>query len=95
MKRYYLNKFAQNNDDHEVHVEYCSFLLSLQNRTELGIFSNCKDDIKMQKNTIRRLMDITTVQMNAILNNDTTVFHLKYNGHKQQQPLCLNNVINC
>lgn len=49
----------------------------------------------MQKNTIRRLMDVTTVQMNAIPNNNTTVFHLKYYGHKHQQPLCLNNVINC
>lgn len=35
-----------------------------------------------------RLMGVTSVQMNAIPNNSTTVFHLNYNGHKQQQPLC-------
>ncbi len=42
-----------------------------------------------------KLMGATSVQMNAIPNNYTTIFHLKYYGHKQQQPLCLNNVINC
>lgn len=49
MKNYYVNKNAQNNGDHEVHDENCSFLPSSQNRTYLGSFSNCKDAVKEAK----------------------------------------------
>lgn len=39
--RYYVNDVAQNNGDHEVHVETCRWLPSEQNRTYLGLFESC------------------------------------------------------
>ena len=41
MARYYVNKNAQNNGDHEVHKQGCKFILSDHNRLYLGDFSNC------------------------------------------------------
>lgn len=41
MKKYYVNKNAQSNGDHEVHHEACKYLPLLQNRIYLGEFSNC------------------------------------------------------
>lgn len=42
MARYYVNKNAQNNGDHEVHREGCSYMPSPANRHYLGDFSNCR-----------------------------------------------------
>lgn len=42
MKKYYVNKHAQSNGDHEVHHEDCRYLPSSDNRRYLGEFSNCK-----------------------------------------------------
>jgi hypothetical protein len=39
--RYYVNKNAQLNGDHEVHESSCSFLPNAENRIYLGDFSSC------------------------------------------------------
>jgi len=49
MARYYVNKNAQNNGDHEVHKEGCSYLPEPQNRTFLGDFDNCRDAVRESK----------------------------------------------
>jgi hypothetical protein len=41
MTRYYVNKNAQANGDHEVHKTDCSYLASVKNRQYLGSFPNC------------------------------------------------------
>lgn len=49
MKNYYVNDKVQSNGDHEVHDGDCRYLPSVQNRTYLGSFSNCKDAVKEAK----------------------------------------------
>ena len=49
MARYYVNKNAQNNGDHEVHKADCSFLPGKENRIYLGDFSNCAPAVKKAK----------------------------------------------
>ena len=46
MPRYYVNKIAQANGDHEVHKESCSFLPSASNRIYLGVFSTCQAAVR-------------------------------------------------
>ena len=50
MARYYVNKNAQANGDHEVHTASCSFLPSSENRIYLGEFSSCAGAVKAAKN---------------------------------------------
>ena len=45
MTRYYVNKNAQANGDHEVHESGCSYLPAAENRVYLGDFSNCRDAV--------------------------------------------------
>ncbi len=45
MYKYYVNKNAQANGDHEVHRADCSYLPSKENRIYLGEFSNCHQAI--------------------------------------------------
>ncbi len=42
MARYYVNKNAQSNGDHEVHKSGCSWLPNVENRYFLGDYSSCK-----------------------------------------------------
>ncbi|WP_261510433.1 hypothetical protein [Chryseobacterium paludis] len=49
MKKYYVNKNAQSNGDHEVHHEDCRYLPDTLNRKYLGMFSSCKDAVKEAK----------------------------------------------
>lgn len=49
MKKYYVNKIAQSNGDHEVHKEDCSFLPSINNRIYLGEFNNCWEAVAKAK----------------------------------------------
>lgn len=49
MMKYYVNKNAQANGDHEVHTANCSFLPKSENRLYLGEFNNCKDAIREAK----------------------------------------------
>lgn len=48
-KRYYVNKIAQRNGDHEVHVEGCIYMPAVQNRIYLGEFSSCYDAVYTSK----------------------------------------------
>ena len=41
MARYYVNKNAQANGDHEVHTTGCSWLPKPENRIYLGTFDSC------------------------------------------------------
>jgi hypothetical protein len=41
-KKYYINAQAQNNGDHEVHDEFCTYLPNMQNRKYLGEFYSCE-----------------------------------------------------
>ncbi len=41
MARYYVNKNAQSNGDHEVHKDGCSFMPHPDNKKYLGDFSSC------------------------------------------------------
>lgn len=49
MDKYYVNKNAQSNGDHEVHKESCSYLPSVANRIYLGEFSNCQSAVRAAK----------------------------------------------
>jgi hypothetical protein len=49
--KYYVNKKAQPNGDHEVHTKNCFYLQISENRKELGDFSNCSDAVKEAKKT--------------------------------------------
>lgn len=49
MAKYYLNKNAQDNGDHEVHIESCKWLPEPHNRLELGEFSDCAQAVKKGK----------------------------------------------
>ena len=42
MAKYYVNKNAQANGDHEVHTTGCSFIPIVENRIYLGEFTNCR-----------------------------------------------------
>jgi hypothetical protein len=48
MPRYYVNRNAQPNGDHEVHKEGCNWMPS--NKIDLGIFSNCSSAVTAAKN---------------------------------------------
>jgi len=47
--RYYVNKNAQANGDHEVHVLSCSFVPAVENRIYLGEFSSCRPAVTEAK----------------------------------------------
>lgn len=51
MKKYYVNKRAQSNGDHEVHDIDCRYLPAPENRLYLGEFSNCKEAVNEAKKT--------------------------------------------
>ncbi|NHM05692.1 hypothetical protein G4D82_00520 [Flavobacterium sp. CYK-4] len=51
MKKYYVNKNAQPNGDHEVHDQDCPDLPIAENRKYLGEFSNCKAAVAEAKKT--------------------------------------------
>jgi hypothetical protein len=49
MARYYVNKNAQANRDHEVHREGCTFMPAPKNRAFLGNFDSCRDAVRKAK----------------------------------------------
>lgn len=51
MPRYYVNKNAQDNGDHEVHTTGCDWMPKPENRTYLGEFSSCKPAVTEAKKT--------------------------------------------
>lgn len=53
MKKYYVNKNAQNNGDHEVHHEGCVDIPSLDNRVYLGEYTSCLGAVATAKRKYR------------------------------------------
>jgi len=49
MSRYYVNKNAQNNGDHEVHTPGCSHMPNPENRHYLGDFTSCQPAVTEAK----------------------------------------------
>lgn len=49
MARYYVNKNAQSNGDHEVHKVGCSWMPEQENRIYLGDFLSCHDAVREAK----------------------------------------------
>lgn len=49
MNHYYVNKNAQSNWDHEVHIGTCSRLPDVSNRIYLWYFPSCKEAMKEAK----------------------------------------------
>ena len=46
MDKYYVNKNAQNNGDHEIHTSHCRFLPKDENRIYLGYYTNCQPAVE-------------------------------------------------
>jgi hypothetical protein len=53
--KYYVNKNAQSNGDHEVHKENCNKLPEPSNRIYLGDFSNCLNALKKAQEYYKRV----------------------------------------
>ena len=51
MKKYYVNKNAQSNGDHEVHAYGCSYMPEPENRLYLGEFTSCHGAVLKAKRT--------------------------------------------
>lgn len=49
MDKYYVNKNAQSNGDHEVHKAGCSYMPNLENRISLGEFHSCGGAVQEAK----------------------------------------------
>ena len=49
MARYYVNKNAQTNGDHEVHRDGCTWLDKVVNKEYLGDFINCQPAVQEAK----------------------------------------------
>jgi len=49
MAAYHVNKNAQSNGDHEVHVSGCGHAPDSSNRLQLGDFTNCRDAVREAK----------------------------------------------
>lgn len=54
MPRYYVNKNAQANGDHEVHKSDCSFVPDPDNRIYLGDFATCVPAVRKAKEYYRQ-----------------------------------------
>lgn len=54
MARYYVNKNAQENGDHEVHSSACSFLPEAENRHYLGDFTSCGPAVTEAKKSYKK-----------------------------------------
>ena len=46
MSKYYVNKRAQDNGDHDVHKSDCACMPMAENRLHLGDFSSCHDAVQ-------------------------------------------------
>ncbi|MGB5927942.1 MAG: hypothetical protein WBH03_07190, partial [Cyclobacteriaceae bacterium] len=55
MKRYYVNKNAQANGDHEVHDENCYWLPNETNRMYLDYFSTCEAAVREARKHYRQV----------------------------------------
>ena len=69
MYKYYINKNAQDNGDHEVHKEGCFHMPEKENRIFLGHFSHCEPAVRAGKNIIQQQVAVFFVQESVILGN--------------------------
>lgn len=46
MPKYYVNKNAQDNGDHEVHTTGCAWLPAKENQLYLGVFASCRPAVR-------------------------------------------------
>lgn len=65
MKKYYVNKNAQSNGDHEVHREDCVYLPLLANRQYLGEFTSCEGAVKEAKRYYSQSNGCKTCSLNC------------------------------
>lgn len=49
MKKYYVNKNAQTNGDHEVHTDECYYYAFILNAEFLGYYYSCDEAVKEAK----------------------------------------------
>ena len=49
MDKYYVNKNAQSNGDHEVHKTGCTYMPNIDNRIYLGEFTSCHGAVAKAK----------------------------------------------
>lgn len=54
-KTWYVNRNAQKDGDHEVHVEGCSYLKRCKHCFSLGVFSTCQDALKEARKHFRQV----------------------------------------
>lgn len=54
MNTYYVNRNAQTNGDHEVHVSGCTFMPHELNRVPLGYHASCQSAVREAKNHYRQ-----------------------------------------
>ena len=66
MKKYYVNKNAQSNGDHEVHDQDCTYLPAVDNRKYLGDFLSCGGAVTEAKKLIVNQMAVKHVQDHVI-----------------------------
>jgi len=55
VQHYYVNKQAQPNGDHEVHVPRCTYLPEGDNGLYLGSFSKCTDAVEAAKSHFNKV----------------------------------------
>lgn len=48
--KYYVHTLTDNQNDHEVHTEYCSHLPLAVNRRYLGEFTSCQPAVQVARN---------------------------------------------
>jgi len=46
MERYYVNRDEQSNGNHEIHIETCSCIESMDNKEDLGTFYSCQSALQ-------------------------------------------------
>ncbi len=49
MPEYYINRIAQGNGDHEVHIANCQYFPDPRNALSLGNFNNCRPAVEKAK----------------------------------------------
>jgi hypothetical protein len=54
MPNYYVNNNAQNNGDHEVHKDGCTWLSKIVSKTSLGYHSTCQSAVVAAKKIYRQ-----------------------------------------
>ena len=54
MLRYFVNRNAQRDGDHEVHAETCSWLMLAMRKVDLGVHASCQEAVEKARQTYPR-----------------------------------------